>query len=61
LRLKPDGLRKFVAAYERALIGPAEAENTLAPTGFRAIFLDRLGALLDALLQDAPYRSHLEQ
>jgi CRISPR-associated protein Cas1 len=49
LRMKPDALRRFIAAYEAALNG-----------GWRESFLDRLGAILDALRDGVPYRSHLE-
>ncbi len=59
LRMKPEGLRRFVQHWEKALTGAA-AENNGVAGGFRGVFLDRLGALLDSLVKEAPYRTHLE-
>ena len=60
LRLKPEGLRRFVQHWEKGLIGSG-SEGGGTPGGFRAVFFDRLGALLDSLTKEAPYRTHLER
>lgn len=58
LRMTPEGLRAFLAAYERALL--AGINDGPTPGGYRAVFLQQLGRLLDAIGGRAPYRSHLE-
>lgn len=60
LRMRPDILRKFVAAYERVMIGGDPTTGDVPASGYRAIFLQQLGALLDAITGRDPYRSHLE-
>lgn len=64
LRLSADGLRKFLAAYERALNGSdngSEAEREApAPLALRNILLAQLGRLHDFLNAQAAYRSWLE-
>jgi len=60
LRMKPEGLRRFVQQWEKVLTGTAGENNGVAG-GFRGVFLDRLGALLDSLVKESPYRTHLEQ
>lgn len=59
LRMKPEGLRRFVQRWEKALTGGA-AENNGTAGGFRGVFLDRLGAFLDSLVKESPYLTHLE-
>ena len=61
LRLSPDGLRKYLAAFERAMNGrgPGEDDEPPAP-GVRALLLGQLARLLDFLNGVAPYRSWLE-
>lgn len=61
LRLTADGLRKFLRAYERVLLGKEPAADDTPAPGFRNIFLDQLGRFLDCLNASASYRSHLEQ
>jgi len=58
LRMKPEGLRRFVQHWEKVLSGRAGSIGTAG--GSRDIFLDRLGVLLDSLMRESPYRSHLE-
>ncbi len=63
LRLAPDGLRKFIAAYEKALIGvPAKngEEEGVEPTAFRAIFLRQLARILDFLSARTPYKTWVD-
>jgi CRISPR-associated protein Cas1 len=61
VRLKPDALRKFLTAYERALTGRfPEVEPGTGSCGVRAVLLDQLGLLLDALSGRDMYRTHLE-
>lgn len=58
VRIRPEGLRKFLDAYEKALTGPTEeAGNT---PGFRSIFLNRLAAISDSVTRTESYQSHLE-
>lgn len=52
LRLSQQGLRKFLAAYEKMMVGP---------DGFRAIFLTQLGRLLDSINNSTLYQTHLEK
>jgi CRISPR-associated protein Cas1 len=59
LRMKPEGLRRFVQHWEKILTG-SSGENNGVAGGFRGVFLNRLGALLDSLVKESPYRSHLE-
>lgn len=59
LRMKPEGLRRFLQHWEKALTGGA-SENNGSAGGFRGVFLDRLGGLLDSLVKELPYRTHLE-
>ena len=59
LRMKPEGLRRFVQHWEKGLIG-AGVPNDGVAGGFRGVFLDRLGTLLESLVKESPYRSHLE-
>jgi CRISPR-associated protein Cas1 len=60
LRLKPEGLRRFVRQWEKTLTGSVDEGNGVAG-GIRAVFLDRLGALLDSLVKESSYRTHLEK
>ena len=63
LRMKPNAIRTFIQSYEAALIRPAasggEELDTRPP--YRDIFLDRLGAVLDAISGGPAYRNHLER
>jgi len=63
LRLKPEGLRKFFQHWEKNLTGSesVEGEDNMVAGGYRAVFLNRLGALLDSLSNEVPYRTHLEK
>jgi CRISPR-associated protein Cas1 len=60
LRMKPEGLRRFVQHWEKVLTGSADQNDGVA-RGFRGVFLDRLAALLDSLVKESPYRTHLEK
>jgi len=60
LRLKPEALRRFIEQWEKTLTGSG-GEDPAVPGGFRAVFFDRLGALLDSLVGEPPYRTHLEK
>lgn len=55
VRLTTDGLRVFVTAYERVLLGEDGPQG-----GWRVVFLQQLGRLIDAIAGRAPYRSHAE-
>jgi CRISPR-associated protein Cas1 len=61
LRLSPDGLRKYLSAYERALngAGGGEEQEQAAP-GLRGVLLGQLARLLDFLNNVVPYRSWME-
>jgi CRISP-associated protein Cas1 len=60
LRLKPDALKKFVASYERKLMGKGSASEASAPEPYRVLFLRQLGRLLDAVNGRGDYRPHME-
>lgn len=60
LRLRPDGLRKYLAAYEQALFQGTTSEDETATPGIRDVFLGQLVRLLDALNTGAAYRAYLE-
>ncbi len=63
VRLAPDGLRKFIAAYEKALLGvpgKKEEQEEQAPSPFRSIFLRQLARILDFVAARTPYLSWLE-
>lgn len=61
LRLATEGLRKFLRAYEKTLLGSGEPEDYGAAPGFRGIFLEQLARLLDSLTGGTPYRTWLER
>ena len=58
VRIRPEGLRKFLDAYEKVLTGSGD-EGEQMP-GFRSVFLNRLAAVLDAVVRGESYQSHLE-
>lgn len=60
LRLSPEGLRRFLSSYEKALVGTAEPEPG-ETSGFRAKFIAQLVRLHDAITAGTPFRSHLEE
>ena len=60
LRLSPDGLRKFLGAYERTMNGGGAVDEEPAAAGVRGVLLAQLARLLDFLNEGAPYRSWLE-
>jgi CRISPR-associated protein Cas1 len=60
IRLTREGLRKFLAAYDRAMRRPPNADDGSAVAGIRSVMLGQLARLLDAIAGRAPYRSHLE-
>jgi CRISPR-associated protein Cas1 len=60
LRLSAEGLRKFLKAYERSMLGRRTNEDGIVPQGWRATFLKQLARLLDSLSGKDPYRSHVE-
>jgi len=61
LRLRPDGLRKFLGAYEEALFkGTSSPEDDTRTPGIRDLFLGQLARLLDALTKGAPYRAYVD-
>jgi len=58
IRILPEGLRRFLAAYEKTLT--ADAGELGMPAGLRLVFLNRLGVLIDSVAKGETYRSHLE-
>lgn len=60
IRLSREGLKKYFAAYERAMWRPTADDATSASAGMRSVFLAQLARLLDALAGRCPYRTHLE-
>ena len=60
IRLTSEGLRKFFAAYERAMQRPPDEDEASVAAGVRSVLLAQLGRLLEAIAGRAPYRSHLE-
>jgi CRISPR-associated protein Cas1 len=64
LRLTSDGLRNFVSAYEQMMIGKTpqgDTESSGTAPGFRKVFLQQLGRLLDSLLSGEPYVPHNQE
>jgi CRISPR-associated protein Cas1 len=59
LRLRPDGLRTFIAAYEQVLGGPSTGTRSRRP-GYRHIILRQLARLVDAIAVGAPYTAHTD-
>lgn len=57
LRFSRDGLKKYVGAYEKLVVGTGEEDRP----GWRPVFLKQLGRLLDAIHGGPGYRSHLEE
>jgi CRISPR-associated protein Cas1 len=63
LRMKPETLRKFLAAYEQTLAarrGKQEKQKDGARLPYRSIFLAQLAGLLDAITSGTPYQTHLQ-
>jgi CRISPR-associated protein Cas1 len=61
VRMTSDGLRVYLAAYERTMRRPwLDDEDAGAVAGVRSVFLQQLARLLDALAGRAPYRTHVE-
>ena len=58
LRLKPDGLRKFLNAYEKMMTGTRV--GTKSPCGWRNVFLRQLALLLDAIVGKRSYCAHTD-
>ena len=56
--IKPGTRVNFIEEDGRIIFQPVTREYV---RGFRGMFLDRLGALLDSLVKESPYRTHLEQ
>lgn len=54
-RLTEAGLRQFLEAYERGLLGPRPSEG-----GSRRLLLQQVARLTAAVSSGAPYQSHLE-
>jgi CRISPR-associated protein Cas1 len=61
LRLSQDGLRKFLKAYEKTLVGCRSKGDEETPKGWRPVFLNQLGRLLDSLTGKEIYRTHMEE
>lgn len=61
IRMTPEALRVFLAAYEKAMRRPSGGEPVSPVPGVRAIMLGQLGRLLDALAETTAYRTHLEK
>lgn len=61
LRLGQEGLRKYLKAYEKTLVGCRSKEDAETPKGWRPVFLDQLGRLLDSLTGKEVYRTHIEE
>lgn len=60
LRLRPDGLRTFIMAYEQTLSGRTEGERSRRP-GFRHLFLRQLGRLVDSITGGGEYLTSNER
>jgi CRISPR-associated protein Cas1 len=58
IRLSREALRKFVAAYEKTLIGSGETAEPGEAVGWRRVFLRQLVRLQGAVRGDTPYRPH---
>lgn len=63
LRMKPNAIRTFIQSYESVLTRPAAAgsEEQESRPPYRETFLDRLGAIVDAINEGPAYRNHLER
>jgi CRISP-associated protein Cas1 len=61
IRLRPEGVRKFLNAYEKTLIGRGAKDDSEASKGWRPVFLKQLGRLLDSLAGKEAYRTHMEE
>lgn len=59
MRLTSDGLRAFLTAYERVMIGGTAASDDARPAGLRGVFLQQLGRLTDAIASGTAYVPHV--